>query len=347
MQSQTWQARCIQASVAAVVLMTGAWVHADDQQSDPVGQIQSVIEQALQSDAAGEIRRYLEDSVSRVQNPSSHWLGVTCRPASAALRSQLKLAADRGLVVIAVAPESPAAEAGVELHDVLIEAGSTVLTDVPVLVDAIEEAVEEEDTLHIELLRAGEPVSVEVEPAERPADLTERLMEQGNELLQLSQDGANSLLLDLPRPGVIMEELAGRLELPENMSITVTREGSQPATVTVTRDDETWELTEEDLGELPNEVRALVQRSLGQLPNVRLPEGFPTLERLRNAEPGEVVPPLVGRLEEQVNRAVERAEQMLERRLERLTDRLEKLEQKLEVEEEVEIEVEVDESNDL
>lgn len=343
MQSQTWQARCIQASVAAVVLMTGAWVHADDEQSDPVGQIQSVIEQALQSDAAGEIRRYLEDSVSRVQNPSSHWLGVTCRPASAALRSQLKLAADRGLVVIAVAPESPAAEAGVELHDVLIEAGSTVLTGVPVLVDAIEEAVEEEDTLHIELLRAGEPMSVEVEPAERPADLTEQLIQQGEELLQLSQDGVNSLQLNLPRPGAIMkelgpggimEELTGRLELPENMSITITREGAQPATITVTRDDETWELTEEDLGELPNEVRALVQRSLGQLPNVRLPEGLPTLERLRTAEPSEIVPPLVGRLEEQVNRAVERAEQMLERRLERLTDRLEKLEQKLEVEEE-------------
>ncbi len=330
MQTQTWKERCVRASVATMVLMTGAWVHADDEPSDPVGQIQSAIEQALQSDTAGEIREYLIDTVNRVQSPSSHWLGVTCRPASPALRSQLQIPEDRGLVVIAVAPESPAAEAGMELHDVLIEAGSTVLTGVPDLVNAIALAVEEEDTIQLELLRASEPMSVDVEPAERPTDLPARLMEQGEELLQQFVEDGETLRFDLPRPGAIMGELAGRLELPENMSITITREGALPATITVTRDDETWELTEEDLGELPSDIRSLVQRSLGRLPNVQLPEGLPSLEQLGTVEPGEIASPLLGRIEEQVMRAVEQAEKMSQRRLERLTDRLEKLEQQLE-----------------
>ncbi len=325
MQNQTWKAWFGQFGIAAAVLLSGAWVHAQDT-PDAVGQVRRAIEQALQGDAAGEIRRYLEGAVERVQNPSSHWLGVTCLPASGALRSQLDLPEDRGLIVIAVAPESPAAAAGIEVHDVLIEAGATVLTNVGDLINAIEVAAEEEGTMAVALMRKGKNITVEVEPAERPEDLASRLSGQAEELLGRLQGDAESFQFSLPRPGAILQEFRQRVDLPENVSITITRKGKQPAKIVVERDDDTWELTEENLEELPKEIRTFVEQSLGQL-RVNVSS---SLDQLRERLPelprnGEVV----RRLEGQLNRAAERAEDVLERRLNRLTNRLEKLEKQL------------------
>jgi|GEM_PF-3562709 len=327
MQHQTWKARFVQCGIATAVLLTGAWVHAQDT-SDPVGQVRRAIEQALQGDPVGEIRGYLEGAVQRVQNPSSHWLGVTCLPASAALRSQLELPKDQGLVVIAVAPKSPAAAAGIEVNDVLLEADETVLTHVGDLVDAIEVAAEEEETLAIQLMRKGKAMSLEVEPAKRPADLAQRLSGEAEDLLSRLQEKGEAFRLDLPRPGAIVKDLRERIELPENVSITITRKGKQPAKIVVTRDDETWELTEDNLDQLPKEIRGFVDRSLGRL-RVSL---SPYLEQLRSRLPEAPAGdghPAARRLKKQANRAVERTEDLLEHRLNRLTKRLEKLEKQL------------------
>lgn len=346
MQEQTWKGRFAQVGMAAVVLLTGAWVHAEDE-PEAVGQVQSVIEQALQSDTAGELREYLIETVQSVQNPSAYWLGVTCIPASDALRSQLEIPAGEGLVVVAVAPEGPAAAAGIEVHDVLLEAGSTLLSNVGDLVDAIEVAAEEEGVLAVEVIRKGETLEVEVEPAKRPADLTEQLSEQAGELLRRIQAGGEPLLsgdlseqagnllqrlqtegeslrLNIPRPGAIMQELAAQFELPENMSITVTHEGAEPARIVVKRDDQVWELSEEDLSALPAEVRPYVRQALGYLPTGRIAISPPS--------EGEIRLPALKRLEEQANRSVDRAEDALERRLQRLNERLEKLESQLDEE---------------
>ena len=48
------------------------------------------------------------------------WLGVTTEPASDELRAQLSLDPGVGLTIHAVSPESPAAQAGLQPHDVLV-----------------------------------------------------------------------------------------------------------------------------------------------------------------------------------------------------------------------------------
>ena len=325
MQKQTWKAWFAQVGVATLVLMTGAWVQAQDKpdsEPDAVGQLRRMINQALQSDTAGELRRYLEGTVESVQNPSPYWLGVTCVPVSDAMRSQLDLPEGEGLLVVAVAPDGPAAAAGIEVHDVLYEAGATMLSNVGDLVDAIDVAAEEEGVLSVELLRKGEPVEVEVEPAKRPEGLTEQLTEEANALINRLQAEGESLRLSIPRPGAIVQELAQSFELPENMSITVTHEGAQPARIVVKRDDQVWELSEEDLSALPAEVRPYVRQALGYLPTGRIAISPPKGE-------GEIRVPALRRLEDQVNRTVERGEDALERRLQRLNERLEKLEKEL------------------
>lgn len=51
--------------------------------------------------------------------------------------------------------------------------------------------------------------------------------------------------------------------LPENLTIVVTKQGSQPAKVAVSRGDAKWDVTEEQLDKLPDDVRPHVERMLG------------------------------------------------------------------------------------
>jgi hypothetical protein len=62
-------------------------------------------------------------------------------------------------------------------------------------------------------------------------------------------------------PGVVLNEKVP--PLPENLRITITRQGTKPAQVTVKRDEHTWELTENELDKLPADIRPHVEHLLG------------------------------------------------------------------------------------
>ncbi len=70
-----------------------------------------------------------------------------------------------GLLVSSVQPDSAAAKAQLLLGDVLLELGSARLTDAGALQAALEDA--EGETLWLNLLRAGQPLRVEVTPGAR------------------------------------------------------------------------------------------------------------------------------------------------------------------------------------
>jgi PDZ domain len=89
-------------------------------------------------------------------------IGVDVTPMSAVLRSQLGLTDDRGVVVTNVAAEGPAAEAGIQVHDVLLSAGGKPVKDAAALQEQIVAAVEE--AIPIILMRGGKRMSVEVTP---------------------------------------------------------------------------------------------------------------------------------------------------------------------------------------
>jgi hypothetical protein len=50
------------------------------------------------------------------------------------------------------------------------------------------------------------------------------------------------------------------------MSVVIRKEGDHPATITVKRGDEKWEVTEKELDKLPADVRPHVERMLGRGP---------------------------------------------------------------------------------
>ena len=64
------------------------------------------------------------------------------------------------------------------------------------------------------------------------------------------------------------------VHLPDNFSITFHRDGKKPGTVTVTRGDDKWEVKEDELNKLPDDVRPIAERMMGAGPfNLQLQGG--------------------------------------------------------------------------
>ena len=258
MNTLDWKARMGQVGVAIAVLALGAWVNAQDPPS--VGeQLRRAVDEAVEATGQPFIQ------------PGGHWIGVTVATADGTLVAQLNFPEEQGLVVRRVADESPAAAAGLKEHDVLIKAGETILYKVSDLAEAVEIAAAEEADLSVELVRSGETIIVDVTPAERPGrafgiEMPAEADSAINSLLEaLGQEGDRPWFFEMPQPGVILPDVLRSFELPEDLTITITRSGSEPASITVQRGEETWELSEEDLSELPGEVRQHVERMLHPL----------------------------------------------------------------------------------
>jgi S1-C subfamily serine protease len=89
-------------------------------------------------------------------------LGIALAEADDVLRSQLKLADGQGLVVTQVAPESPAAKAGVAKNDVIVMFDRAPTKNVNELTARVQKLGEKPATLV--LRRAGEEIKVAVQP---------------------------------------------------------------------------------------------------------------------------------------------------------------------------------------
>lgn len=83
------------------------------------------------------------------------WLGVHVRPAPDALRDQLGLASDEGVVVEALAADGPAAKAGIRVNDVLLSLDEARLSDADDLRAELKRR-EPGASVTLELLRKGQ-----------------------------------------------------------------------------------------------------------------------------------------------------------------------------------------------
>ncbi len=211
---------------------------------------------------------------------SSYWLGILAAPADALLKTHLRIGA--GVVVEQVVPDSPAAKAGVQVNDILLKFGDAELADVECLQKAVNENKDRE--AKVTLLRAGKQSTVNVKPQVRPADvglaapvrpgdwgqITEMLKK-----LERGEFGEDPLRMFFVQPGVVVpKELKqrrielftsppGALQLPKGTRITVTRQNDAPAKITVEKDGQKWDVSEDELDKLPDDVRPAVKGMLG------------------------------------------------------------------------------------
>lgn len=98
------------------------------------------------------------------------WLGVSIEEGSEALAAQLDLPPGAGLVVTYVAPDSPAAKAGLEKNDVLVKLDGQLLV-VPAQLKKLIEVRKPGDTIKLVFYNAGKKQEVSTTLGKAPAEM--------------------------------------------------------------------------------------------------------------------------------------------------------------------------------
>jgi hypothetical protein len=257
--------------------------------------------------------------VDQAVGPGEYWLGIQCFPVPSGLREKLKLPDNQGLLVAGVVPDSPAGKAGIVRQDVLLRAADKPLTAPSDLVQTIEAV--KDGKLNIELLRDGQPKTVEVTPAKRPENARQQgfaaLTPSDREALRQWLEGAMpggegdgqhpSLQFRRIHPGAIVPgDVLKAAPLPANMSVMITRQGDRPARIVVNRGNEKWELTEKEIDKLPADVRAHVERMLGYS-SLGIVGGLPAMDFAPNMMGrGDSLMDLMDRRFDEMNRRMDR-----------------------------------------
>jgi membrane-associated protease RseP (regulator of RpoE activity) len=133
------------------------------------------------------------------------WLGLRVTAAPAALRDQLDLAEDEGVLVDVVAPDGPAAQAGLKVNDLLLKLADRKLGTPQDLRDALN-GHQAGETVKIEVLSKGKRSTVEVTLGERPADKgVQEPPQDAKDLLER----ARKMLNNQPGNGKVEVEVSG------------------------------------------------------------------------------------------------------------------------------------------
>ena len=212
-----------------------------------------------------------------------YWLGVAVGSPGPALQAQLALPKDQGLVVENVRPESPAAKAGLQPYDVLVKANGHALASPRDLIDEINKV--KEGKLALDVIRGMKHQTVTATPGKRPPGglgFENPPMPQDAESIrgwikQMMPEGreGHPLQFRFFHPGQILPPGAamppgasGTMSFQMSSStadgykIEIRRENNNPAKITVTKDKEKWEVTENELGKLPEQIRPQVEQML-------------------------------------------------------------------------------------
>lgn len=294
----------------------------------------------------------------QIQLPSPYWIGVEGQPLDAAMRTALDLPEQGGIMIARVSEESPAAKAGLQAGDILLQWGDAEKKFQPIesvehLVKLVQDsaAKQPDQTITLEYRRRGKTDTVELKPAKRAEAGPNILFKSGNigpneharhqqsamqhvlrdlqkqrdeaqrkleearaktprsgdkeaqanlhkaeaqlQLLeaqtkqaeaQLKQfevwtkamsehgfavapPGAPNFDVLIPAPGFVTKSAGSAqaqaqmkpIEWPEDLSVTMTRKGNKPAAFVIQRGEEKWEVTAENLKDLPQDIRAIIE----------------------------------------------------------------------------------------
>jgi membrane-associated protease RseP (regulator of RpoE activity) len=105
--------------------------------------------------------------------PPAYWIGVSAGPLEPALRTQLQISEDTGLIITEVHKDSPAAKAGIQAHDIFLSADGVLLSDPAGLTKLVQSRGEK--PIKVELLRKGQKQEIQVTPQRRAMNAKFRL----------------------------------------------------------------------------------------------------------------------------------------------------------------------------
>jgi membrane-associated protease RseP (regulator of RpoE activity) len=168
------------------------------------------------------------------------WIGVRLTPADEVLAGHLGATPGQAWLVDEVLADSPAAEAQIKRHDVLVSVNGEPLASIEELSRVLAEANGEPVT--VDLFRKGQRQSVSLTPKPAPAEsYVERAVATIGWLTPF------------------------RADLPEGVEIMVSKNGSEPAKVAIRRGRQTWVMLPDDsLERLPEDLREPIATFLGR-----------------------------------------------------------------------------------
>jgi hypothetical protein len=268
----------------AGLALTSAAAHAQQDVLIPGGPIEYTVE-PLDGGKRDFLFAFAQDAEAAAKAPANeYWLGLQVAAVPELVKKHLGI--EHGLAVGEVVEDSPAAKADIRRHDILTKAEDAPLADLDDLVKAVEASEGKEIT--IKILRSGKEQSARVTAAKRPPtqrldvrmapppEIAEEIRRVEDALQKLkAKAGDRGLGLYIPRPGFVMPQGdvlrhwslhtdGKKADFPSDLSVRITKEGDQPAKINVKRGDKEWNVTEEKLDELPEDIRTHVQRFLGK-----------------------------------------------------------------------------------
>ncbi len=220
------------------------------------------------------------------------WIGVVVTPVDDALRAQIDIPDDTGLLVRRVTPDSPAAESGLRKFDVLLRADKNPLANARDLSEIVQTWDNTTDGIKLEWIHKGEAQSRIVTPAEYPGNRATPFAEGDDQQLdQLEKHLEKQLEKHLgkieagpmsggqpgmPRffrilgPGV---QQNSTIAINDNgLKIRIERNNREPARITVEEEGSQWIVTENDMNELPEHIQPRVKKLLEEgIPETGIP----------------------------------------------------------------------------
>lgn len=234
-----------------------------------------------------------DDGLLAETNPTEQFenrfrIGIDCNPAPEVLRVHLGLDEDSGLLVNAVMDGSPADEAGMKRFDVVVKANGQPVSSIVDLSRAVNKTGD--GTMSLNIIRKGAQRVVSVTPEERDEDEVHRLRRgfanrigrgwsefggdfgKAQEELQRALENMQAFgpMQGTPwqgnawrriGPGIVLDD---QHDMPGefNLSMQVERSNNGPVKIKVKRGNDEWEVTEEELDELPDDIRPMVENML-------------------------------------------------------------------------------------
>ena len=276
---------------------------------------------------------------------SSYWIGVVGAPVEDVVRVQLGLPEGQGLVIQSVVPDSPAAAAGLQEYDILTELDGQPLQDLGQLITAIEAA--KETPIKVTGIRQGKSMVSTITPEKRPEEMVWSQPPYGSvpsgsgwEGPQVDSDALRQWVDKLARnpnqpgppmafrffgPGIPQDEEGEGFS--GNLSVQINKEDDRPARIVVKRDEETWEITEDQIDQLPEDLRGYIRGMLGKNGNLQM-YVLPSHGGHGSGGPDMPLPmlpdvPMPPNIQQQFDQMNQRMEEMLEQLKELRTDQQE------------------------
>ncbi|PQO45496.1 PDZ domain-containing protein [Blastopirellula marina] len=195
-----------------------------------------------------------------------YWLGIQLAPTPEILKRHVERLKDGGAMIAGVADKSPAAKVGLQAGDHVLKVNDQAVTSPEQVVEVVREVKDQPVVMRV--LRGVEIESYTIQPEIAPEN---PVLPQGDIGLHPMQPpalngGVPGARLRFFGPGQMLPpqvqlQMMGQ-DLPQNLLIRVERKGDEPAKLHIEREGHSWDITENDIDQLPEDLRPIAKKYL-------------------------------------------------------------------------------------